>query len=194
MEGSGVSGGTTDVLRIAWWLVAAAPLAYYVCRTWGLLRLKLSVGLNDAKLAADAFQALLKDARHTMLICDDGNDMPESIYNNDTIVNATGARLEANPDLRLFCLFCSTDETKFTRRFATNPQVKMKRGVQPRRDIHFKIIDGGRQGYVSSHPLGSSERRYRLYDCSRVPERIRDAALGRHVRDMESNFAEAAGA
>ena len=66
----------------------------------------------------------------------------------------------------------------------------MKRGVQSRRDIHFKIIDDGRKGYVSSHPIGAAERRYRLYDCSRVPAAIRDAALGHHVRAMKARFTD----
>ena len=170
------------------WIAAAVPLLYYVQQTWGLLRLDLKVGTNDPKFASDTFIELLNAGRRTMLICDDGNDMEGSIYNSQVVVDAVGNRLEDNRELRLLCLFNSEEETLFTRRFAGHPQVAMKRGMQPRREIHFKIIDGGEKGYVSSHRLGANERRYRLYNCSRTPKRIRDAALGRHVQDMQALF------
>ena len=194
-----LAGGTSTMgepLVVVVWLAALLPLLYYVWRTWGLLRLRLQVGMNDTKFATDTFIELLRDARHTMMICDDGNDMPGSIYNTPAVIDAVTARLKANPSLRLLCLFSSADDTMFTKTFDGHAQVHMKRGVQPRRDIHFKIIDHGRRGYVSAHPLGSTERRYRLYDCSRTPDDIREAALGRHLHDMQSLFpqVEAAGA
>ena len=169
-------------------IAIAVPLLYYVYRTAGLLRLGLQVGMNDSGFAAETFVELLKDAERTMLICDDGNSMADSIYDREDVVAQVLDRLQANPRLRIACLFFSSDDTAFTRRLDGHARVTLKRGVQPRRDIHFKIIDGGRKGYVSSHPIGAAERRYRLYDCSRVPASIRDAALGHHIHAMKAQF------
>ena len=80
-------------------------------------------------------------------------------------------RRPARIRLTSYCLFSSNDETGFTEAFA-DQRVYLKRGVQPRRDVHFKIIDG-RKGYVSAHPPGAFERRYRSYDCSKVAPHIR---------------------
>ena len=176
---------------VALWVVAALPALYFVWRTRGLLKLDLQVGKNDSKFATDTFIELLNDARQVMMICDDGNDMDGSIYNSARIIDAVDTRLQANAELRLLCLFCSDDDTEFTKWFSDHPRVDMRRGRQPRRDVHFKIIDLGRRGYVSAHPLGATERRYRLYDCSRTPGDIREAALGRHVRDMQAVFPNA---
>ena len=176
---------------VVWLAVVSAlalPVLYYVRRTWGLLRLRLDVGVNDSSFAADIFIELLRDARDSMLICDDGNKMEGSLYNAEDVIDAVEEQLRANRNLRLQCLFNYGDETLFTKKFEKHPRVKMKRGIQPRRDIHFKIIDRGRRGYVSAHPLGSTARRYRLYDCSHAPDNIREAALGRHVQDMQRMF------
>ena len=61
-----------------------------------------------------------------------------------------------------------------------------------RRDVHFKIIDDGRKGYVSAHPPESFERRYRSYDCSKVAPHVRQAALGRHMDSIAGLFQEEA--
>lgn len=126
-----------------------------------------------------------------MWIRDDGNDFPESIYNTADVIEAVRRRLTGNEDLHVYCLFSSNDETSFTRAFAGHQRVHLKQG-QPRRDVHFKIIDDGRKGYVSAHPPGSSERRYRSYDCSKVAPHIRQAALGRHRDSIAGLFQEEA--
>lgn len=173
------------------WLVTLAALsapAFFVWRTWGLLRLNLQVGMNDDSFVQSTFVALLNEAEREMWICDDGNDFPESIYNTAEVVDAVDRRLRDNKGLHVYCLFSSKDDTAFTRAFGDHPQVHMKRGVRPRRDIHFKIIDDSRKGYVSAHPPGAFERSYRSYDCSKVPKHIRHAALGRHQDSMVGYF------
>jgi hypothetical protein len=175
------------------WLVALSVPAIVAWRTWGLLRLNLKVGMNDDRFAQRTFIELLNEARHVMWICDDGDDFPESIYNAEAVVEAVRHRLAENEDLHLCCLFSSNDETRFTKAFANHSRVRMHRGVQPRRDVHFKIIDDARKGYVSAHPPRSFERRYRSYDCSHVPKHIRQAALGRHMDSIAARFPAAQG-
>ena len=181
-----------DTVTIAW-IVAAVPLAVYIWMTWGLLFLRLEVDMNDSSIAAQAFIELLDDAKHTMWICDDGNNMPDSIYNMNHIIEAVQRRLNENENLRLLCLFSSNDQTKFSTAFADEPRVIVKT-QQPRRSVHFKIIDDGEKGYVSSHPYESTERRYRKYDCRHffVLNHIREAALGRHVHGVRTLFPEVA--
>ena len=181
-----------DTVTIAW-IVAAVPLAGYIWMTWGLLFLRLEVDMNDSSVAARAFTELLDEAMETMWICDDGNSMPDSIYNMDEIVEAVRRRLNENEKLQLLCLFSSGDSTKFSTAFSDDSRVIIKTH-QPRRSVHFKIIDDCKKGYVSSHPYGSTERRYRKYDCRHffVPDRIREAALGRHLRGIRELFPEVA--
>ena len=172
---------------VLWLAMLSAPI-FFVWRTWGLLRLNLKVGMNDDLSAQRTFIALLNEAEHALWICDDGNDFRESIYNATDVVEAIRGRLTRNEQLHVYCLFSSNDKTKFTETFADHPRVHMRRGVQPRRDVHFKIVDDGKKGYVSAHPPGSLERRYRSYDCSKVPSHIRQAALGRHLDGIVGHF------
>ena len=182
-----------DVMALVWLGALSVP-AFVAWRTWGLLRLDLKVGMNDDRFAQSTFIELLDEADRKMWICDDGNTFPESIYNAEAVVEAVRHRLEENRDLHLYCLFSSDDDTRFTKAFDGHPRVHMDRGVQPRRDVHFKIIDDARKGYVSAHPPGSFERRYRSYDCSDVPSHIRQAALGRHVDSIAGRWDHREGA
>ena len=171
------------------WILALTAPAFYAWRTWGLLGLNLKVGMNDDVVAKEMFVKLLNNARREMWICDDGDNFSGSIYNMPEIVKAIEDRLQSNQQLRLFCLFSSEDQTRFTQDLEGNPRVHVKR-AQPRRDVHFKIIDDGTKGYVSAHPRGSFERRYRSYDCTRAPKHIRQAALGRHLDGMKGMFSK----
>lgn len=115
----------------AWLLAIVAtvvPLLYYVYRTVGLLRLGLQVGMNDSSFAAETFLKLLKDAERTMLICDDGNSMTDSIYDRKDVADQVLDCLKANPRLRIMCLFFSNDDTVFTGMLDGHAQVTMKRG------------------------------------------------------------------
>ena len=174
------------------WLVALVigvpPVVLYVWNTWDLLLLQVDVGKNSTQLATRAFLDLVEAAEREMMICDDGNNMAESLYNSEVVVKAVEDRLEGNPELRILCVFFSDDDTLFVKTFDGNERVKVRRGVKPRRDIHFKIIDAGRKGYISAHPYGATERRYKWYDCSRVRERTRQEIFGSYLGDMRTVF------
>lgn len=182
-----VGTDTPAVAMVITGVVGLAAIGYYVWKTWGILLVKLDIGTNGNRFAAQVFLRLLADAQSSMLICDDGNDMPESIYANREVCDEVESHLERNSEIRIYCLFHSNDRTRFVEKFSNHPQVAI-RNANVRRDIHFKIIDGGAKAYVSSHPSGGVERRYKLYDCSKAPQRIRDVALGHHIRDMKAEF------
>lgn len=176
------------MVNILVWIAIAAMIGYFLWSTIGLVTLGLTVGMNNRGVASEAFSTLLSEAEKTMMIYDDGNQMKGSIYNDAGLIEATRTRLEENDALELWCAFNSEDETSFVTNFNNHPRVHIKGGMEPHSSIHFKIIDNGRKGYVSEHPFGSPERRYRMYDCSRTTNRIRKAALGHHVQRMQSIF------
>lgn len=162
--------------------IIIAGILYYIWKSWGFLFLGLRIGKNDPQFVTDTFKELLADAKQNLLLCDDGNIMPGSLYEDKRVVKAISERLTENQDLEIFCIFHSRDDTEFIRQFANNPRVHMARGVLPRPAVHFKIIDDGKKGYLTAHDFESSDRNYRLYNCSWVPASVRDKALGRHVR------------
>lgn len=171
-------------------LSGLAAVAYYIYSTWDLLFLKLEVGTNSDSFASDVFISLVNDARHEMVVRDDGNRMPGSVYEDEDVIDAVHKKLESSLDFRMRCLFSCEDETAFTRAFKSEGRVFI-RVVQPRHDIHFKIIDGGRQGYISTHAQGRSCRSYRLYR-GWLRKRTRQEVFGRHIADIERAFQHAA--
>lgn len=171
--------------------IVIAPAAYVWWSTRDLRNIHLAVGNNNTALATTTFLRLLEEAEHTMLVSDDANDMEESIYNNTDVIQATLQRLEDRKELHLYCLFFSPDyeRTKFVEALTEHQQVSIKR-VEPRRDIHVKIADNGKLGYLTSHPIGASDRRYRFYDCSGAPESVRQEIFGHHLGTMQAYFPE----
>ena len=166
-------------------LVAVGIYAYH---TFALLSLKLDVGQNSDAFASEAFVRLLRDAKESMLVCDDGNKMDVSVYEDDSVVDAVKTKLDSCPEFEMYCLFSDTDETKFVRAFNDEPRVRIKAGVR-RRHVHYKIIDGGRSGYLSRHVHGETQRSYKLYE--EATGWVREMALGRHVADIEREFQHA---
>ncbi len=176
------------IINIVGLVVVAIVCAPYIRKLCELSTLKLEVGTNDNRLATGMFLALLNDAECEMLVCDDGDQMEESIYENSDVIQAVRVKLEANPRFKMRCMFYSDDETKFRTAFRDQDRVDIK-VVKCRRDIHFKIIDDGRKGYVSKHPRGESERAYRSYAGG--PQAIRELALRRHITDINGIFQHA---
>ena len=58
----------------------------------------------------------------------------------------------------------------------TIPRWKSSRAWTPERqsrekEVHYKIVDGGRIGYVTQHGYSESERKYQQWDCRHLPEK-----------------------
>ena len=166
-------------------IAAVGIYAYY---TGALLSLKLDVGRNSDAFASEVFVRLLGEAQESMLVCDDGNKMDVSVYEDDSVVDAVRTKLNSYPEFKMYCLFSDTEETKFLRAFNDEPRVRIKSGVR-RRPVHYKIIDGGRSGYLSRHAHGETQRSYKLYEGA--TGWVREMALGRHIADIEREFQHA---
>lgn len=170
--------------------IAAIVLAmgYYVYRTWHLIPMKVERGLNSDDFTAAAFIGLVNEAHGMMLVCDDGNQMPGSIYQSAEVIEAVRAKLARDREFRMRCLFSSEEPTEFRQAFSDHDRVEFT--VDQRREIHYKIINGGRKGYLSEHLEGERERQYTVY--SRVYGRARQKIFGPHMDDINRVFSHAA--
>ena len=151
-------------------LIVAVRTLY---RGWVILKVKTTTsGWNTDNVAAEHFMTLLHDAQERMVVYDDGNNMKGSIYKNDEIINAVRSKLEKQPGFELFCYFNCDDDLPFTEAFRQHDRAQIVTGTGERPDdVHYKIIDSGRKAHLSRHELGSTERRYRVVDCTDVPKR-----------------------
>lgn len=168
--------------------IVVLAVGYYVFRTWHLIPLKIERGVNSDDFTEAMFIGLVQEAHGMMSVCDDGNAMPGSIYESPRVVEAVRAKLKRDPTFRMRCLFSSDDETAFRKAFEGEDRVKIR--TDRRREVHVKIINGGRKGYVSVHREGERERRYTLY--SGVFGRARQEIFGSYMADLDRVFAHAA--
>ena len=152
------------------------------------------VPINNYELVVRDFIALLEEARTSMILYDDGNDMVGSLYNDSRVIDAVRSKLRANPDFELRCLFNCNDDVEFRKQFADEPQVDIRTRSVMDNDgrIHYKIIDGGLKAYLSQHNLGSRQRQSKIVDCSNVSKRhrsrIAEDVLGSYKMDFALAF------
>lgn len=151
-------------------------------------------GINDDDSAVRSFVAMLGEAQESMIVYDDGDNVEGSLYNDRRAIDAVRGKLQANPAFKLQCLFNCDDHLAFRRELEMEPQVDIRihsRSV-PASAVHYKIIDGGAQAYLSRHDLGSHERRFRIVDCTKVPRRHRgrvaDTVLGSYKEHFDRAF------
>ena len=186
------------------WVAAVISTACTVFIFWMLHRAlqymyvkESPVQINDDDSVVSNFIELLGEARTSMILYDDGNDMAGSLYNDSRVIDAVHSKLRDNPDFELRCLFNCNDDVEFRKEFADKPQVE----IRTRSDMdsegrtHYKIIDGGLKAYLSRHSLGSSQRQYKIIDCSNVSKRHRrrvaEFVLSRYTEDFAMAFKEA---
>ncbi len=182
------------------WVAAGSLVASTVVIVWLLHRafqyvyVKVSpVRINDDDSVVSNFIELLGEARTSMILYDDGNDMAGSVYNDSRVIDAVRSKLRSNPDFELRCLFNCDEDVKFRREFSNEPQVDIRTrcDVGRERKVHYKIIDGGIKAYLSRHELGSSQRRFKIIDCTNVSKRHRSRVAGIVLRKHTEDFATA---
>ena len=122
-------------------------------------------GVNDDEDAVSMFISLVKEAHESIIIHDDGNNSQSSVYNNLKVLNALRERIESK-GIEVKCLFNDDDQQlellSLTREFPDNVKIWHSGGDKASRDIHYKIVDGGKLVHLSEHEHGSSEREYVL--------------------------------
>lgn len=150
--------------------------------------------INDDDSAATSFVAMLDEARESMIVYDDGDNIEGSLYSDRRAIDAVRGKLRVNPTFKLQCLFNCDDHLAFQQELEGEPQVdiRIRSGSASANAVHYKIIDGGEKAYLSRHDLGSRERRFRIVDCTGVPRRHRrrvaDSILGSYKEHFDKAF------
>ncbi len=171
---------------------------YQTVRNSGLQR-------NNGYIAQREFIRLLDTASREMIIYDDGDLVPDSIYDNEKVIQAVHDKLKSHPDFVMRCLFnCDSELLKFRKEFGSRDsqvQVRIRseaRGPCCDRNLklpHFKIIDGGSCAYLSWHEAGSEARLYQTIDCSNLfrlgKNRVVQNIVGNYIDQFDHEFESA---
>lgn len=149
-------------------------------------------GKNNDHTVEELFDRLIRDVKSELIIHDDGDDDPTSMYNNARIVEAIRMSLEKNADLRVRMYFNEHEDLKVNAlagSYPTQVLIRYNPEDRPFGDIHYKIIDGGKQGHLSRHALGSGEREFEFFDCSKSEHQQRKLLVpycNRFERDFDA--------
>lgn len=126
--------------------------------------------VNDNAHATSIFLGLVNQTRKSIIIHDDGNNSPGSVYNNEEVMESLRSRIRKH-GIQIRCLFNDADEPlallDLVREFPDNVDIWYLEGDRPEPDIHYKIVDGGKLVHLSKHAHGSDERVYVLRDANR---------------------------
>ncbi len=153
-----------------WLLWAPFAKLFEIYKTVGQLStVRVTTGINDDDHAIAALLELVQEAKETLEVLDDGNNVPESVYNQETVVEALRHKLRHTSELEVTCYFNEDEDLLFRREFEGNPRVHIHAGIQPGGtravdQVHFKIADGGRLAYLTRHRPGENRREYRKLD------------------------------
>lgn len=162
-----------------------------VWRAQGFLSVRVTRGVNDDDTASAMFICLVNKVENEMIIHDDGDNTKDSIYNNDKAIEAVRKRLQEHNDLTIKCFFNENEDIKMVslgEQFPGRFVVRYRQRERPDRDIHYKIIDDGRKGYLSVHDLGGCSRKYELIDCTDSPQRIRHRMFGKFYDQVKKVY------
>ena len=166
-----------DIVQGAEWLVLAALCAAVVACAYLALSAQPDMHLveerdeNTDEQAAEMMVELINKTRRSLVIHDDGNDSPQSVYNNDAVIDALRRRIRLRPRMAVKCLFNDRDDLKLLRLAQTecrsNIAIWYATASRPDNDLHYKVVDGGKLVHLSSHAHGASERGYVLRKAER---------------------------
>lgn len=129
-----------------------------------------SSGDNDDKRALESVLWLISEAQESLEIFDDGNKMDGSIYQEESLAKAVREKLAMAPGFRVICYFNAGEELSFREAFEDEDRVEIFAGLEPDPrnrppEVHYKIVDEGRIGYVSQHGYSGPEREFQQWDC-----------------------------
>ena len=160
---------------------------------WPYVNINVTEIENDNLFAIKNFIDLFDEAEYCICICDDGDKMPESIYENEDVIQKVKDKLDKNSDFHVQCSFNEKEETKFVEEFKGHERVTIKFRKRPLGLAHYKIIDDGRKAYLSWHNPGSEDRRVKIYDFSNAKrgfrrKDVKEEYIGDCLKDIESQF------
>lgn len=148
-------------------LVGFLVSVFLVVSVQGDLKQLEETGQHTDEQATRLFIDLLKQTRSQIDIHDDGNDLPESIYNHPEVIAALRDRVVKN-NIRVRCLFNDVDQDLKLLDLSRSEECRNRIeiwylcGGRHEPDIHYKIVDHGRLVHLSKHEHGANERGDRL--------------------------------
>ena len=161
----------------------------YIIRAQKYLSVRILSGSNDDKTATCVFIELVAEVERNFIIHDDGG-AGSPIYDDCDVIEAVRKRLHECGELTIKCLFNQNGarieslDKEFPGRFI----VRCQQDKRTKNDVHFKIIDGGRKAYLSTHAVGISERKYELIDCTNSTRKIRQQMFGKFYDRVDMDF------
>ena len=165
-------------------------------KPFSLFGVLVESGTNDGNLAIMKFLEVVERAEQELVIYDDGDQVADTIYNNDDVGSALASRMENNPRLCVRVLFNKRSDIQLPKRmsqFGDRFEVRYRAGERPAQDVHFKIADG-RVGYFSQHGLGETAREFTFCDARHTSKRARKIAFGAHLQYFNEQFQDQAAA
>ena len=182
-------------------VVVAVGAATLVTVPWMLDVVELSnarvkhMDPNSDEKALAWFLLLLRQASTEVVMFDDGDTSPGSLYQRQEVIDAIRGALDRHPNLKIRCLLTHRrHETSFEQTFDDHPRVSIGKRSGPRSSVHYKMFDG-KIGYISRHAPMQTARKRLLIDCSRPAARRRTGgrplALSPYYEDFERHYAAA---
>ena len=148
---------------------------------------------NSNPKALHCFVQVVNAAENRLIVHDDGDNVADTPYNDQRLLDALAQRLQTRPQLEVQVLFNVKDENLGIVQMADNYDHRLQiryKHERPTGDIHYKIADDT-IGYFSEHEQGSSDRKMWVYDFTDTTKKARQRAFGTHLRLFEREFAQA---
>ena len=192
----------TIALGIVWAVAFCVRATLRAEHLYGVLSFE---GMNKPGVATENFIETVRHAKKSLIIHDDGNDMSDSVYNDQEAIDAVVSQMSEQESLRVKCWFNVRSETELGLLAAIRKEGHLAPRFEVRYrkpsvlklwhfswfDPHYKIADGGQYGTVSKHAFEARRRRFRIEDCVRASEKGRDITFGPYMRDFDKGFGRA---
>ena len=148
---------------------------------------------NSNTMALEYFIRVVNAAENRLIVHDDGDNVADTPYNDERVLDVLARRLETCHKLEVKMLFNVKDEdlriVRMANKYGHRLQIRY-RNERPIGDIHYKIADNT-IGYFSEHDQGSSDRKIWVYDFTDTTKTARERAFGSHSHLFEREFAQA---
>ena len=151
-------------------------------------------GRNDDKQAVETFVRVVGEAERSLIIHDDGNKTPGTIYDAPAAIQAMEDQMRKHEALVVKCLFNAHHELtlvdQLSRRYPARFHVRYRRWPwrRPAFDVHYKIADDGAIGHLSHHDWDAENRVFEVRDCRRVNKTERKIQLGKYMGRFKRQF------
>ena len=117
-------------------------------------------GENNEQSVKNEFLDVLSNSKRTLIVHDDGDDVPSSVYNDEEVLTAIKRRLDENRKLTIEILFNFNSRLKIYELAEKHDRLSirslnMSLDQRPEHDVHYKIADDGKYAYLSLHAPGA---------------------------------------